>query len=185
MSDNHETKGFKKPLTIGLLSVLGVTVIGLSVFVVPKICKMLVDSYSHSVYASSNDDSTTNRQTSQTDLSEPVSGNTEGNESEHTNIDDNNGNSSSEPTSSSTSDTSESSAITDGTSSTQPSDNPYAGCDNVVYDSDKGCYVYIVQRNDTLSEISGRVHVSIDILVEINHIRNQDLIYTRESIVLP
>ncbi|HOO79014.1 MAG TPA: LysM domain-containing protein, partial [Lachnospiraceae bacterium] len=64
-------------------------------------------------------------------------------------------------------------------------DNPYASVVNVVWDPDKGQYFYIVERGDTLSEISGEVHVSVDQLVDINSIHNPNLIYTDESLALP
>jgi LysM repeat protein len=45
--------------------------------------------------------------------------------------------------------------------------------------------VYLIKKGDTLSEISGMVHYSVDEIAEYNHIKNVDLIYAGESLRIP
>ena len=63
----------------------------------------------------------------------------------------------------------------------QPS---FVGDEYVVVDIN-GDVVYLVQKGDTLSEISGYVAFSVDELAEYNHIANVDLIYEGESLRIP
>lgn len=182
MVDKLQLSKLPKPVAIGLVSAFSVAAIVLAVVIAPKICRKMVDYYSNS--PSANIEATSidpvESQTSQTGSPESTTSN-EGHDnvnhgSDISNIDETN--SSSEVIDASTDGSSESSAESSA-------DNPYASVSNVVWDPDKGCYVYIVERGDTLSEISGEVHVSVDRLVEFNSIRNRNLIFTNESIVLP
>lgn len=45
--------------------------------------------------------------------------------------------------------------------------------------------IYLVQKGDTLSKISGMVSFSVDELAEYNHIKNVDLIYEGEALRIP
>lgn len=63
-------------------------------------------------------------------------------------------------------------------------DKKYVGEEYVVVDID-GNLVYLIQKDDTLSEISGKVAYSVDELAEYNHIKNVDLIYEGESLRIP
>lgn len=60
----------------------------------------------------------------------------------------------------------------------------YIGTEFVVVDPE-GNMVYLVQKGDTLSEVSGILGYSIDELAEYNHIDNVNLIYAAESLRIP
>lgn len=180
MVDKLQLSKLPKPVAIGLVSTFSVAAIVLATVIAPKICRKMVDNYSKSlsenVAAASIEPAES--QTSQTGSSESTTGN-----GGHDNANHGSDASDVDETTPSGNETNSSSEVTDG--DVESSDSPYASVSNVVWDPDKGCYVYIVERGDTLSEISGEVHVSVDRLVEVNSIRDRDLIFTNESIVLP
>lgn len=45
--------------------------------------------------------------------------------------------------------------------------------------------IHIVKPTDTLSGISGKYGISVDRLVEVNHIKNPNLIYDDSAIIIP
>lgn len=63
-------------------------------------------------------------------------------------------------------------------------DVKYLGEEYVVIDID-GNMVYLVQKNDTLTSISGKVAYSVDELAEYNHIKDVNLIYEGECLRIP
>lgn len=60
----------------------------------------------------------------------------------------------------------------------------YIGTEFVVVDPE-GNMVYLVQKGDTLSEVSGMLGYSVDELAEYNNISNVNLIYAAESLRIP
>lgn len=60
----------------------------------------------------------------------------------------------------------------------------YIGTEFVVVDPE-GNMVYLVQKGDTLSELSGILGYSVDELAEYNQIRDVNLIYVAESLRIP
>jgi len=186
MVDKLQLSKLPKPVAIGLVSTFSVAAIVLATVIAPKICKKMVDNYNESlsVNVAAASIEPAESQTSQTGSSESTTGNGGHDNANHgsdaSNVDET---TISGETTANGDETNCSSEVTDG--NVESSDNPYASVSNVVWDPDKGCYVYLVERGDTLSEISGEVHVSVDRLVEVNSIRDRDLIFTNESIVLP
>ena len=62
--------------------------------------------------------------------------------------------------------------------------NPSMGADYLSIDAD-GNEVYLVKKNDTLTKISRLTGCSIEALARHNHIKNVDLIYVDQVIVIP
>lgn len=196
MINKKDSGMLPKPVAIAMLSCLGVGVVILAAFITPQVCRMLKEKYRNNTVSlqvnavteptdtlpSSSASSSDDRQTNPTGSSNPDNGN-EDNYNEHGNNQQTEPGQVTEPT-----ETNPTSTITDGQTVINASDipgSPYAGVANVVYDVDKGHYFYIIQKGDTLSEISGKVHVPIDVLVELNSIPNKNLIYRNASLVLP
>ncbi len=61
---------------------------------------------------------------------------------------------------------------------------PYYGTEYVVVDID-GNMVYLVEKGDTLSDVSGRVGYSVQELAEFNSIKNVNLIYAGQTLRVP
>ena len=47
------------------------------------------------------------------------------------------------------------------------------------------CIQYVVVKGDTLSKIARRYGTTVDILVELNHIKNRDLIRIGQVLLIP
>lgn len=47
------------------------------------------------------------------------------------------------------------------------------------------CFVYTIQRGDTLSKIAARYGTTVAILVELNHIANKNKIYAGHKLLIP
>lgn len=62
--------------------------------------------------------------------------------------------------------------------------NPFEGIDYISIDID-GNAIYLIEKGDTLSYISGKVGYSVDELAEYNHIKNVNLIYEGSSLRIP
>lgn len=47
------------------------------------------------------------------------------------------------------------------------------------------CFIYIVQEGDCLSVLAARYHTTVQTLVELNNIKNPDLIYVGQKLLIP
>lgn len=61
---------------------------------------------------------------------------------------------------------------------------PYLGVDYISIDRD-GNVIYVIQRDETLSEISSKIGYSVDAIAEYNGIRNVNMIYEGSCLRIP
>ena len=74
--------------------------------------------------------------------------------------------------------------VEQGDSSSDGYSGPFYGLEYVVVDID-GNMVYLVEKGDTLSDVSGRIGYSVQELAEFNAIQNVNMIYEGQTIRIP
>lgn len=71
------------------------------------------------------------------------------------------------------------------TNSTNTPEADTEGDPNLIITDDNDIDVYMIQKGDTLSEISAKVFYSVDELANYNEIRNVNLIYANSALRIP